>query len=90
MDLCHSRLCQHRGVGFEVWTGKDTVPPCGRRWTVGSFGHTGFTGTSIWLDPKRKLFVVLLTNAVHYERNFHVKEFRHGVHELVYDIYISN
>lgn len=90
MDLCHSHLFQHRGLGFEVWTGKDTVPPCGRRWTIGSFGHTGFTGTSIWLDPKRKLFVVLLTNAVHYGRHFHVKEFRQGVHELVYDIYISN
>jgi CubicO group peptidase (beta-lactamase class C family) len=30
-----------------------------------SFGHTGFTGTSIWLDPQRRLFVVLLTNRVH-------------------------
>ena len=30
-----------------------------------SFGHTGFTGTSIWIDPDRHLFVVLLTNRVH-------------------------
>ena len=30
-----------------------------------SFGHTGFTGTSIWIDPERRLFVVLLTNRVH-------------------------
>jgi len=29
------------------------------------FGHTGFTGTSIWVDPERDLFVVLLTNRVH-------------------------
>lgn len=57
---------------------------------IKGFIETGFTGTSIWLDPKRKLFVVLLTNAVHYGRHFHVKEFRQGVHELVYDIYISN
>ena len=30
-----------------------------------SFGHTGFTGTSMWIDPERKLFVILLTNRVH-------------------------
>jgi len=30
-----------------------------------SFGHTGFTGTSMWMDPERRLFVILLTNRVH-------------------------
>jgi uncharacterized protein YbbC (DUF1343 family)/CubicO group peptidase (beta-lactamase class C family) len=32
---------------------------------VGSFGHTGFTGTSIWIDPTTRTFIILLTNAVH-------------------------
>jgi len=32
---------------------------------VGSFGHTGFTGTSVWIDPTTKSFVILLANAVH-------------------------
>jgi uncharacterized protein YbbC (DUF1343 family) len=32
---------------------------------VGSFGHTGFTGTSIWIDPASRTWVVLLTNSVH-------------------------
>ena len=32
---------------------------------VGSFGHTGFTGTSLWVDPTTRTFIVLLTNAVH-------------------------
>jgi uncharacterized protein YbbC (DUF1343 family)/CubicO group peptidase (beta-lactamase class C family) len=32
---------------------------------VGSFGHTGFTGTSLWIDPTTKSYIVLLTNAVH-------------------------
>ena len=32
---------------------------------VGSFGHTGFTGTSIWIDPTTNAYVILLTNAVH-------------------------
>jgi len=32
---------------------------------VGSFGHTGFTGTSLWIDPTTQTFIILLTNAVH-------------------------
>ncbi len=32
---------------------------------VGSFGHTGFTGTSIWIDPTTRTFIILLSNAVH-------------------------
>jgi len=32
---------------------------------VGSYGHTGFTGTSIWIDPTTKAYIILLTNAVH-------------------------
>ena len=32
---------------------------------VGSFGHTGFTGTSVWIDPTTKTYIILLTNAVH-------------------------
>jgi uncharacterized protein YbbC (DUF1343 family) len=34
---------------------------------IGSFGHTGFTGTSIWIDPATKMFVVFLSNRVHPE-----------------------
>lgn len=40
----------------------------GRFFSPRSFGHTGFTGTSIWLDPERGLFVVLLTNRVNLTR----------------------
>jgi CubicO group peptidase (beta-lactamase class C family) len=36
----------------------------GRFFSSRSFGHTGFTGTSIWIDPERGLFVILLTNRV--------------------------
>ena len=32
---------------------------------VGSFGHTGFTGTSLWIDPTTNTYIILLTNAVH-------------------------
>jgi CubicO group peptidase (beta-lactamase class C family) len=37
----------------------------GSLFSTRSFGHTGFTGTSMWMDPERDLFVILLTNRVH-------------------------
>ncbi|MDE3137807.1 MAG: serine hydrolase, partial [Acidobacteriota bacterium] len=49
-----------------------------------SFGHTGFTGTSIWIDPEKRLFVVLLTNRVYpsAENNLH-RKLRPALHDTV-------
>ncbi len=48
-----------------------------------SFGHTGFTGTSIWVDPENELFVILLTNRVNPTReNTRHVPFRRRVHDL--------
>lgn len=49
----------------------DTMLPtssCGTRLSASSIGHTGFTGTSLWIDWERDLYVVLLTNRVHPSR----------------------
>jgi beta-N-acetylhexosaminidase len=49
-----------------------------------SFGHTGFTGTTIWIDPDHQLFVVLLTNRVNPTRENHkIAEVRPAVHDAV-------
>jgi beta-N-acetylhexosaminidase len=49
-----------------------------------SFGHTGFTGTSIWIDPDRQLFVVLLTNRVNPTReNQKIAQVRPALHDAV-------
>jgi len=49
-----------------------------------SFGHTGYTGTSMWMDPERDLFIVLLTNRVHPTRaNTAILRVRASVAELV-------
>src|SRR5216684_2715879 len=49
-----------------------------------AFGHTGFTGTSIWIDPDRQLFVVLLTNRVHPTReNQKIAQLRPSFHDDV-------
>jgi CubicO group peptidase (beta-lactamase class C family) len=52
-----------RGFGWDIDTGQST--PRGEVFPIGSFGHTGFTGTSIWLDPGSDSYVVLLTNSIH-------------------------
>jgi CubicO group peptidase (beta-lactamase class C family) len=49
-----------------------------------SFGHTGFTGTSIWIDPEKQLFIILLTNRVHPTRENHkIQQVRPAVHDAV-------
>jgi beta-N-acetylhexosaminidase len=56
----------------------------GHYFSAHSFGHTGFTGTSIWIDPDRQLFVVFLTNRVHPAReNQKIQQVRRDLHDAV-------
>jgi len=53
-----------------------------------SFGHTGFTGTSMWIDPENEIFVILLTNAVHPNREWKSPKYfdwRQRIHSEVYE-----
>ncbi len=52
-----------RGLGWDMFTGFSANR--GDLFPVGSFGHTGFTGTGLWLDPTSETFVVFLSNRVH-------------------------
>lgn len=54
---------QHRGLGWDIAT--PFSHPRGRGFGPGSFGHTGFTGTSIWVDPATQTFVIILTSRLH-------------------------
>ena len=73
--------------------GWDTPAPgssCGNRFSPASFGHTGFTGTSIWIDPEQDLFVVLLTNRVHPTRdNTRLADLRPSFHDRLIDVLTS-
>jgi CubicO group peptidase (beta-lactamase class C family) len=51
----------NRALGWEKPTGRNSA---GHLMSSRAFGHTGFTGTSIWIDPSRDLFVILLSNRV--------------------------
>lgn len=48
----------------------------GELFPIGSYGHTGFTGTSMWMDPTSHSFVIVLTNAVHPKRGHSLSSFR--------------
>jgi len=52
-----------RGLGWDINSSYSTNR--GELFPLGSFGHTGFTGTSIWIDPASEMFVVFLSNRVH-------------------------
>ncbi|MFA8342848.1 MAG: glycoside hydrolase family 3 N-terminal domain-containing protein [Rhodothermaceae bacterium] len=71
-----------RGIGWDTKYGK--FSSAGKLFSKNSFGHTGFTGTSLWIDKERKLFVILLTNRVHPSRhNKKIIRFRRDLHEAV-------
>lgn len=67
--------------------GWDTMLPtssCGSRMSPKAFGHTGFTGTSLWIDPANDVYVVLLTNRVHPNRkNEAIRPIRAKLHDEV-------
>jgi CubicO group peptidase (beta-lactamase class C family) len=52
-----------RGFGWDIDT--DQSRPRGMIFPIGSFGHTGFTGTSLWMDPGSDTYVIVLANVIH-------------------------
>ena len=61
IDLFTTRQVQDRALGWQKPDGSNSA---GHLMSERAFGHTGFTGTSIWIDPSRDVFVILLSNRV--------------------------
>ena len=57
-----------RALGWQAVPTGERVPSVGTRFGPRSYGHTGWTGTSLWIDPDRDLFVVLLANRAYAPR----------------------
>src|SRR5699024_633525 len=72
---------EYRGLGWIL--NNQIHSSCGNLFSEKSYGHTGFTGTSIWFDPDIKLHVILLTNRVHYGRKRHIIRLRPRLHKLI-------
>jgi len=74
-----------RGYGWDLASGKSSG---GVYLGDNSFGHTGFTGTSLWIDPDNDVFVILLTNAIHPHRTWkdpNYYDWRQRIHSAVYE-----
>ncbi len=66
------------------WDTPSKVSSAGQYFSISSYGHTGFTGTSIWIDPQRQVFGILLTNRVHPTReNLQIRDVRPALHDAV-------
>jgi len=70
-----------RGLGWDINTSFSSNR--GELFPLGSFGHTGFTGTSIWIDPASSMFVVFLSNRVHPDGKGDVGPLRGRVSSIV-------
>ena len=73
------------GLGWDTPSGKSSG---GVYLSNDSFGHTGYTGTSLWIDRENQIFVILLTNAVHPDRSYKKKSYfdwRQRLHSSVYE-----
>ena len=66
-----------RGFGWDIDSPYSSNR--GKIFPVGSFGHTGFTGTSLWIDPRSDTYVIVLTNAVHPNGPTHILALRGGI-----------
>lgn len=66
-----------RGLGWDIDSPYSSNR--GELFPIGSYGHTGYTGTSLWIDPFSRSYVILLTNAVHPHRGHSVVSLRSRV-----------
>ena len=73
-NQCGGNVGVRRGFGFDIESPYSA--PRGRRFSRSSFGHTGWTGVSLWIDPESDAYVVLLTNAIHPDGHKDLKAFR--------------
>lgn len=72
---------EYRGLGWMLKS--PTLSSCGDLFSGESYGHTGFTGTSIWFDPTVHLHVILCTNRVHFGRKPHIIRLRPRLHNII-------
>ncbi|MCB0744050.1 MAG: serine hydrolase [Ignavibacteriae bacterium] len=74
-----------RGIGWDT-KAINGYSSAGHYLSKDSFGHTGYTGTSIWVDKENKLFVIFLSNRVHPTRaNTKISEFRPIIHDAIFE-----
>jgi serine-type D-Ala-D-Ala carboxypeptidase len=75
-----------RSLGWDIKIGKADYWSCSNEMPEGSIGHLGFTGTSLWVDPKSQLIIIVLSNRVFISREKNIplmRSFRPELHKLL-------
>ncbi|TLY28829.1 MAG: serine hydrolase [Nitrospirae bacterium] len=73
------------------WDTPSAPSSSGTKFSPHAFGHLGYTGTSLWVDPVRELEVILLSNRVHPTRqNTRIQQFRPFIHDLIHEELIGH
>ncbi len=73
-----------RALGWD--TRSEQGSSAGTKFSRRSYGHTGYTGTSVWVDPENRIFAALLTNRVHPKVTDRILDFRPRFHDLAFDV----
>ena len=78
-----------RGLGWDTKSPEGSSS--GQYFNLSSYGHTGYTGTSVWTDPTKNLYVILLTNRVYPTRNNNkISKVRPLIHDAIYQAVIQD
>ncbi len=78
----------HRGLGFDKPSARKRYLPYAYAASSETYGHTGFSGTCVWADPKHDLIFILLANRIHPDksnRQITKRGIRSKMHQVVYD-----
>ncbi len=82
-----SQYRTHRGLGFDTRNGR-RPPSCSPKASTKTFGHTGFTGTCVWVDPKEELIFIFLSNRITpstKNKKLFKTKLRSRIHSIVYE-----
>ena len=74
-----------RGLGWDIYSPYSS--PRGSFFSDASFGHTGYSGSSIWIDPQRDLFVILLTVRLNYRDTRHFNRLRSDISTIAASVF---
>jgi CubicO group peptidase (beta-lactamase class C family) len=74
-----------RGLGWDIYSPYSS--PRGSFFSEMSFGHTGYSGSSIWIDPQRDLFVILLTVRFNYRDTRHINRLRSDISTIAASVF---
>jgi CubicO group peptidase (beta-lactamase class C family) len=74
-----------RGLGWDIYSPYSS--PRGSFFSEMSFGHTGYSGSSIWIDPERDLFVILLTVRINYRDPRQINRLRRDISTIAASVF---